>query len=56
MMGQPMEGVGYTGYDRMRKQYTMVWLDNMSTAMYSAAAPSTPRARRSYCTATWTSP
>jgi len=42
VMGQPMEGVGYTGYDRMRKQFAMVWLDNMSTAVYSAAGSFDP--------------
>jgi hypothetical protein len=33
MMGQPMTGVGYTGYDNFRKKYVNFWIDNMSTAM-----------------------
>jgi hypothetical protein len=33
MMGQPFAGVGYTGYDNMKKKYVTVWMDNMGTAM-----------------------
>ena len=32
-MGMPFEGVGYTGYDNVKKQYWGTWMDNMSTAM-----------------------
>lgn len=32
MMGMPMEGIGYTGYDRNRNRYFMTWMDNFSTA------------------------
>lgn len=33
MMGMPFVGIGYTGYDNIRKKYTMLWIDNMSTAV-----------------------
>src|SRR5687768_2235337 len=33
MMGQPFEGVGYTGYDNHKKKYMGTWMDNMSTAV-----------------------
>ncbi|HMK38374.1 MAG TPA: DUF1579 domain-containing protein [Bacteroidota bacterium] len=33
MMGQPMSGVGYTGYDNFKKKYVSFWIDNMGTAM-----------------------
>lgn len=33
MMGQPMNGVGYTGYDNFRKKYVSWWIDNMGTTM-----------------------
>jgi hypothetical protein len=33
MMGQPMKGFGYTGYDNFKKKYVSFWIDNMSTAM-----------------------
>lgn len=32
-MGMPFEGLGYTGYDNVKKQYWGTWMDNMSTAM-----------------------
>lgn len=35
-MGTPFEGVGYTGYDNVKKQYWGTWMDNMSTAMMSS--------------------
>jgi hypothetical protein len=34
IMGMPHEGYGLTGYDKFRKQFRSVWLDNMSTTMY----------------------
>jgi len=34
MMGQPMSGVGFTGYDNFNKKYVGFWIDNMNTAMY----------------------
>lgn len=30
-MGQPFSGIGYTGYDNIRKSYVSTWMDNMST-------------------------
>lgn len=35
-MGQPMAGIGYIGYDNVKKSYTQFWIDNTSTAMYYA--------------------
>lgn len=32
-MGAPFEGVGYTGYDNIKKRYFSTWIDNMSTSM-----------------------
>jgi hypothetical protein len=32
-MGMPFEGLGYTGYDNVKKQYWGSWMDSMSTAM-----------------------
>ena len=34
MMGQPFEGSGYLGYDKVGKQYVSVWMDDMSTALF----------------------
>lgn len=33
MMGQPFEGLGYTGYDNYTKKYMGTWMDNMTTAV-----------------------
>ena len=35
IMGLPMLGIGYTGYDNIKKEYVGVWIDNTSTAMYT---------------------
>jgi hypothetical protein len=34
--GQPFEGMGFTGYDNVRGEYTSIWLDSMSTAVMNA--------------------
>ncbi len=33
VMGKPIHGIGYNGYDNMRKKYTMFWIDDMGTVM-----------------------
>lgn len=30
-MGEPFEGIGFTGYDNAKKHYTSFWMDSMST-------------------------
>ena len=30
-MGMPFEGIGYSGYDNVKKEYFGTWMDNMST-------------------------
>jgi len=35
MMGMPLEGFGYTGYDNYNKKYVGFWIDNSSTAMFT---------------------
>jgi hypothetical protein len=32
-MGMPFTGVGYTGYDNIKKKYVGSWMDSMSTSM-----------------------
>ena len=32
-MGMPFQGIGYTGYDNIKKQYVGTWMENMSTAV-----------------------
>jgi hypothetical protein len=33
MMGQPYSGIGYTGYDNVRKKYEAYWIDAAGTGM-----------------------
>ena len=37
MPGQgPFEGIGIEGFDRMKKKYVSIWMDNMSTGIFMA--------------------
>lgn len=37
MMGMPFSGIGYTGYDNIRKTYVGTWMDSMSTGVMSSS-------------------
>ena len=37
MMGQPFQGMGLTGYDNRKQEFTSFWVDNSSTAMMTYA-------------------
>jgi Protein of unknown function (DUF1579) len=43
-MGMPFTGIGYTGYDNIKKQYVGTWMDSMTTSMMvsTGAAGSDP--------------
>lgn len=34
--GQPFEGLGFIGYDNLKKEYISVWMDNVSTGIFKA--------------------
>ena len=34
--GQPFNGIGYTGYDNVKKSYSSTWMDNMSTGVMTS--------------------
>jgi hypothetical protein len=36
-MGMPFEGLGYTGYDNVKKQYFGTWIDSMSTGIMTSS-------------------
>ena len=33
-MGETFHGIGYTGYDNVKKQYQTVWIDSMGTGIF----------------------
>jgi hypothetical protein len=35
--GQTFEGFGFVGYDKMKKEYVSVWLDNVSTSIFHSS-------------------
>ena len=37
MPGMTMEGVGILGFDKTKQLYTLLWIDNSATSMYTAA-------------------
>ena len=37
MMGMPMDGRGLMGYNKLRNEYQMIWIDNTATPMYFAS-------------------
>ena len=36
-MDSPFEGLGFTGYDNVRKEYVTIWLDNMATGIMASS-------------------
>jgi hypothetical protein len=40
-MGMPFSGIGYTGYDNIKKQYVGTWMDNMSTSVMMSSGGTT---------------
>ena len=40
MMGQPFEGLGYTGYDNVSGKYWGTWFDNMGTGIMTSTGAS----------------
>jgi hypothetical protein len=35
-MGKPFRGLAFTGYDNMKQKYNSLWIDDMSTGMFTA--------------------
>ena len=40
-MGQPFNGLGYTGYDNLKKTYWSSWMDNMGTGIMTSTGATT---------------
>lgn len=45
MAGKPFEGGGLVGYDKVRKQYTNVWVDSMSTGIMTFTGQYDPKTK-----------
>jgi hypothetical protein len=41
-MGQPFTGIGYVGYDNVKKKYVSVWMDSAGTGMMSSVMTCDP--------------
>ena len=41
-MGKPFRGIGFTGYDNVRQKYNSVWMDDMSTTMFTSEGVADP--------------
>jgi hypothetical protein len=55
-MGQPFEGLGYTGYDNVSGKYWGTWMDNMSTGMMSSTGTASEDGKSYTFTATMNDP
>lgn len=44
-MGQPFEGIGYSGYDNVKRKYVSSWMDNMSTSTFLVEGDYDPSTR-----------
>src|SRR6266545_885002 len=44
-MGQPFTGIGYVGYDNVKKKYVSVWMDSAGTGMMSSVMTSDPEGK-----------
>lgn len=45
LMGQPFNGIGFTGYDNVRGKYTGMWVDDMSTGLMTSTGDYDPDTR-----------
>jgi hypothetical protein len=56
MGGMPFEGVGYTGYDNIKKQYWGTWMDSMSTGIMTSTGSASSDGKTWDFTATMSDP
>jgi hypothetical protein len=52
-VGQPFEGIGYTGYDNYKKQFISVWIDTMGTSMLISTGTADATGKIITSTAEW---
>ncbi len=54
--GQPFEGMGFMGYDNVRKEYVSVWMDSMSTGIMQGSGQYDPTTRTIKSSGTFSCP
>lgn len=54
--GMPFEGLGYSGYDNVKKQYWGTWIDNMSTGIMTSTGSASDDGKTWDFTATMADP
>jgi hypothetical protein len=42
-MGMPFEGLGYTGYDNVRRKYVGTWMDSFGTGLMNSIGVGKPK-------------
>ena len=52
MMGQPFEGIGFTGYDNYKKEYVGWWIDTTSTSAMTTTGTMDAAGKSMTCTGT----
>ena len=45
MMGKPFHGMSLTGYDNLKQKYNSLWVDDMSTAIFTSEGTATDGAK-----------
>jgi hypothetical protein len=55
-MGMPFHGIGYTGYDNIKKHYIGSWMDNMTTSMMVSTGTADPSGKSITFTSTMDDP
>ncbi len=56
MMGEPFNGIGYTGYDNVQKKYVGTWMDSAGTGMMMSTGTADPSGKVMTSTATMVDP
>ena len=56
MMGQPFSGIGFTGYDNIKKKYESYWIDSAGTGMMIMTGTPDPTGKKTVYTGSMLDP
>ena len=56
MMGQPYSGIGFTGYDNLKKKYEAYWIDSAGTGMLVMTGTPDPSGKKTVYTGSMLDP